>query len=770
MRQRISLIEGGIASSGAGFSSMDGGSWVVKDAQGVVRQVIGNQPDGTATTIDLNGPLPPAPEAPICTPVPGGFKVGYSGFFANGALRPDDLAWVEVHIDLDPLFEPTDATRDAALVGRGTVTFASDDYIPHTVRLVAVTTSRKRSSPSGAVTVTPAQLGPGDVAPNGIGTVNLDDGAVTPAKAGTGVTSNLVPDPGFNDAGWRAKRTTAAWGFVDASSMGFTLADWAAYAPATTTRAVLSATGTGGVPVIPGESYFLAYDIARSSTGAGRCWLEVTFRNSAGAELAQVVETSVDPRLAEAREISSLPTSSFETRDGQIIIPAQAATMHVAFVRHDLAGTSAGTLYLDRLELRSVISRSSTGARVETSPAGVLVFGANGESLGSITSDGSLKMDSGNFANGLEYKGTELQTWLDNQARGEVARFDLGVAASPHTSTEVEWIEIGFTALSGRTYKLRSSGLIARNEAGNAAYHAGIIGRWTLNGTRPLKTSTQFFFTDASWNNTLYVASDIGWSDGVDREVRILLTVRAWEASGAQGVYFDTADVGTGFSVWVEDVGPRKASTGGVVTGSQPVKRQYVENLNCTWSHSWQKANTLRTGRWATQGPPPSPMWQGFYDDIQGEQVGIFSFDLRGLRQRLQGATIEKVEIYLYAEHWYFNNGGNVWLGTSTAIDPPNNFPDTWTRRAMWALPKPGGRWVDLDVAGRAITATGLPLISNQTGIDIGNEIKAGTLGSFVLDPRPWPHNLVDYGRFIGAGGGDGSASPGLRITYSKMI
>jgi hypothetical protein len=758
MRRRIDALEGGAAASGAGYSSLDGGQWIVKDAEGVVRQVIGNQGDGSVTTADINAPAPPTPTDPVLTAIPGGFRVGYSGSFVGGAARPRDLAWVEVHIDLDPLFEVSDATVDAALTGTGTVTFATRDYVPHTVRLVAVNTSHKRSAPSGAYTITPGQIGTGDVAPGGIGTVSLEDGAVTPPKSGTGVTSNLVPDPGFNDAGWRAKRTAPPWGFVDASSMGFTDADWAAYCNATTTRAALTATGDAGVPVIPGETYFIAYDVARSSSGAGRCWLEVTFTNSAGVVIAtSTTEDGIDPLLIAVRDIGSLPTGDFDTRDGQVAVPPLAAAMRIVFVRQDLAGTSAGTLFVDRLEVRSIISRSNTGARVETSPSGVLVFGANGQPLGSITPDGSLSMVTGSFDQSMSYQGTELADWLNQRARGEVARVDLGAGPFPHTATQIDWFEINFTAYSGRSYKLRSSGLIARNPG-----HRGLVSYWTTDGTRPLLSSPQFVYNDVVQDTTLYLASDLGWSDGQDRQVRMLFAVKAWTGV-ATDVYFDPCDIASGFSVWAEDVGPRAESSGGAVSG--PVIQTFVESLNCTWSQSWQAADVIRQ--------VSGLMWQGFYDNVQGDQVGIFSFDLRGLRTRMGlDAVVKKLEIYLYAEHWYWNTGGNVWLGTSSVLDPPAHYPDTWSRRAAWHLGKPEGKWVDIDWAGaNMFPLSGLAdTTGGMTGRNIGYEIQHGTLGSFVLEPRPWARNLTDYGRFIGSGGGQGSAAPGLRITYEKPI
>lgn len=751
LRGQVEVLQRGQGTAQAGRSSLDGGTWVVKDLEGNVRQVHGTQPDGTVTTVDMNGPTPPTPADPVVTPVPGGLKVSYGGGFLGGVARPADVPWIEVHVDLDPGFEVENATLDAALSGRGSVTFATDDYVPHTIRLVARNTSGVRSAPSGAVTATPGLIGPGDVAPGGIGTVELDDGAVTPPKSGTGVTSNLVPDPGFNDAGWRAKRTSAPWGFVDGPSVGFAGSDWAAFCGPTTTRAVLSATGTGDVPVIPGEVYYIAYDAGRSPAGAGLFGLEVVYLDSTGAVVTPTEEDQTDELLTEVRAISSLPTSTFDTRHGQVTIPANVAKLRVRMVRDDDAGTSAGQLYLDRVELRSVVTQANNGERVETSPSGVIVFDANGQPIGSINADGSLSMVTGQFNDGLTYKGDELGGLLDQRARGEIARVDAGFNASPTTTTEVVWLEFEANLEQGRAYKLRSSGLIARGTG-----QRGLLIRYTVDGTRPLVTSPNLAYNDTALGGTFFMASDIGaLADAGPVRLRMVATVKSW---GGTSVYWDPADVALGFSMWVEDVGPRSSSSGGVVTPEgtdtggggtapppAPVIKRFTTIFPATWSQSWRQGNVTR----ATNA---GGMWQGYYDSFNGDNASIFGFDFPAIQAALAGATIIKFRVYLYAEHWYYNAGGTVHLGTTNVGTPPGSFPAVSSRRAFWNLGKPEGRWVTLNA-----------------GVTIGTEMKNGTTRALVLDPRPYGRELQVYGRFSGAGTPAGR-NPAIEITYDKAV
>jgi len=180
-----------------GHSSLDGKPFVIRDEDGNVRQVLGRQNGGEVyTTVDVNGPPPPQLSGVTVTAIPGGFKVHWNGTFVGGAARPVNFQRADVHVDLVNGFVPTPETADYSiyLPDGGEVIFASSEYQPHYVRLIAVNSAQKSSEPTAQVAVTPAKLGSGDLAPNSVGSVQLQNGSVgeTQLKATIILGSRLI--------------------------------------------------------------------------------------------------------------------------------------------------------------------------------------------------------------------------------------------------------------------------------------------------------------------------------------------------------------------------------------------------------------------------------------------------------------------------------------------------------------------------------------------------------------------------------------------------
>lgn len=117
----------------------------------------------------------------------------------------------------------------------------------------------------------------------------------------------------------------------------------------------------------------------------------------------------------------------------------------------------------------------------------------------------------------------------------------------------------------------------------------------------------------------------------------------------------------------------------------------------------------------------------------------------KSITTALSGATISKVEVYLYAEHWYYNSGGTARIGYYNGTSIPTTLsPSPYITSRDW--PKPGGRWV------------------NITSSALKSALLAGTARGVTVGPGSSSSYLY-YGRFRGH---SETNPPKLRITYSK--
>ncbi|MEU9120047.1 hypothetical protein AB0C96_09325 [Streptomyces sp. NPDC048506] len=91
-------------------ASIENGALEVYDAQGSLRALVGQQPDGTSGVTVVNGPVPPTPVAPTVEAAIGALYVSWEGEFVDAAAAPLDFARVEVHVGPTAEFEPTQGT------------------------------------------------------------------------------------------------------------------------------------------------------------------------------------------------------------------------------------------------------------------------------------------------------------------------------------------------------------------------------------------------------------------------------------------------------------------------------------------------------------------------------------------------------------------------------------------------------------------------------------------------------------------------------------
>ncbi|MFB7312991.1 hypothetical protein [Streptomyces sp. NPDC056192] len=184
LERRIAAVE---RQSRLASASLDDTALEVRDGNGSLRGIVGQQGDGTTAVNVVNGPPPPAPSAPIVVSVLGGVTVSWDGQFANGAVMPLDWARVEVHASPLASYTPTAETLKATVeTAQGcTVVIATPD--PVYVQLVARSTSGTPSDPSVTVgPVGPTAVVASDILDGIVTTVKLADDAVTQAKVAVG--------------------------------------------------------------------------------------------------------------------------------------------------------------------------------------------------------------------------------------------------------------------------------------------------------------------------------------------------------------------------------------------------------------------------------------------------------------------------------------------------------------------------------------------------------------------------------------------------------
>ena len=238
LQTKVGRLERGGRATQLGHSSIDGGYLTIRDADGLPRGYIGNQPDGTTGVRAVNGPPPSRPDTPDLTPIIDGISVAWNGTFVDP--RPLDFLHVRVYVSgasADFIHGPSNLIGVLAEAGSLPVTQLSG---PQWARFVAVNTSGKESEPSfTAGPATPLAVVATDVIDGIITDLKLAAGAVTEAKlAASAVTVTKIADDAVTSPKIIAGGIQAVNLAVDSVSAGKIAAD------AVTAREILALTIT----------------------------------------------------------------------------------------------------------------------------------------------------------------------------------------------------------------------------------------------------------------------------------------------------------------------------------------------------------------------------------------------------------------------------------------------------------------------------------------------------------------------------------------------
>lgn len=205
------------------------------------------------------------------------------------------------------------------------------------------------------------------------------------------------------------------------------------------------------------------------------------------------------------------------------------------------------------------------------------------------------------------------------------------------------------------------------------------------------------------------------------------------------------------WEISVADNGPRRALNDSVPASSSqqaadppapalppapdPV-RQYTDTIAYSWFKSYKGDNSDNTPTYngkVTQG-------YSSYAPSNGVMRGLVGFPSQA--SRLSGATVKKIEVYVYAEHWYANSGGTLCIGVHTQATQPTTWATFTNDVKRQAMKKPEGRWITL-----------------PSSVHAG--FKSGSLRGISLLPPSSSTSSQYYGYLVGS-------KTKLRITYTK--
>lgn len=626
---------------------------------------------------------------------------------------------------------------------------------------------------------------------NGNGTCQMDMftiEVVNPGQVKTGhmapgtITTNLVPNPGFEQTGHWFGNVTGNGTAVQTQGTNARTGAWyyALGAPTATDGAYIV---SDIFPVTPGQTYTLG--VWASGTGVCIARIKTSSDANTWTETTDQIESIA---------VSQTP-GTYTWLSASKTIPAGATWAEV--VVYNWQPSTPGTMLVDDISVTAgaVTNPAGTGS-LDLSGNGLHVYDQFGNltaslsggdddfiqfggGAGTLASDGSVSATEVDVDNDVYIQGVPMLTdptygsflnrapgalnaiyannVLDMLPRGIVAYANINqIYYIGQTETGV--LELDAQLEPYRSYRIMVGGsrIIGQSSSsGNQGTFALQVRSTGIGGAAPTTTSpamnSAWAFVppyQGNWYETTYVDYiTTGSTSGLQR---MLLTCQVRNGTtgqivswGAQG-WFVVEDLGPAIpetGVWIGSPGS-SSSAGGSAGGTQSTKKTYTTTWNFDWSGSYDGSGNYNS--YFGNG-----MNQGYYSSNNGNQAAMMGFsstNLSSIASALSGATINSCNVYLYANHWYYNSGGTAVIGThGVANTRPSTFSGTQNRLQVSSWANPAGKTVSL-------------------GTTIGGEFKSGTTKGIILGHGP-STSYTYYGNFNGAGQ---SYKPYLTISYTK--
>lgn len=360
-----------------------------------------------------------------------------------------------------------------------------------------------------------------------------------------------------------------------------------------------------------------------------------------------------------------------------------------------------------------------------------------GNLAAAIDDTGSVNARTANFREDITVSGRSLTELIQGYATHS---YGYALGGISNVSSEVGVIEIAAKLIAGHMYWIVPEVHWSR---ATSAGEMTIRVRYTLNGDSPTIGSQAIYARVAPTPGNNGYAGHFSipglYSHGTATapNARLLVTVAQSAPSGGT---ISIADSFTQPALTVIDLGPARPLLGSVNRGggnvAAPLQQYDSGILSATSRASYRGDGTIRTDiPGVVQGWDP-----GGYN---GNGSGYWAW---GNLPSITG-NVDRVDLYLYSEHWYYNSGGIARLNMVPAGGGfSNGFTKSVADYDVGGYQKPGGKWITL------------PSSWNNYFRNIGAGGFARTAGISV-GPGPGT-DLNYYGRF--------TADPGLRIWYTQ--
>jgi hypothetical protein len=449
-----------------------------------------------------------------------------------------------------------------------------------------------------------------------------------------------------------------------------------------------------------GKVTYFVQSTAPTYTGAANTavWINTGNDNlrltwSGSAWVARTISTgALTPNAIIASDVIATGTVTAALLEATLVLADQAVVAGVLTGDHSVLDQNGFHVFqLDPDGQVTEVGRLGTGADDFLgigNASGQLVAAIDSNGVGSFT---GLVVDGDPF-----FQGDRLSYQLSLKGGAMVASsYNNGMNIASITS-RVGLGEVSFIHDANRSYVIHwSIPHIFSNAAGTRALMSL---RWTGDGGSPLTTSGVIdsrFFECKNGSDYVYSPPDLyaygNFPVATGSKIRVLACIEAYDGPGDITVWSGDVDFQRAFRMTVSDMGPNIPDTYIANTGAGGVTSKTTYDTGELapaghWSYKNGTGGALRTDTTdVVQGLDPS----GF----NGDGHGGWNFTIPNISS---GATVNGVWLFLYANHTYFDSGGQLLLRLVSNANTanPTVLQTVYNPGINW--PKPGGIAIQL--------------------------------------------------------------------------